>query len=153
MPHVTLGVDCASSHALRPVQESRDAAVNNPGSAYGAYPLGPGAGSATGSAPGTSDAEAGTRQEAMPSQPLQGSDNAQHMDGEPEGSKAEGSEQHGLALPFEPVALVFKDIHYYVKQGGGDLELLRVCACNMCLGVCACACAYACAYACAFTGA
>ena len=135
---MTPGVDHASNHALRAVQESQDAAVNNPGSAYGASPLGPGAGSATSNAPGTSDAEAGTRPEAMSSQPLQGNDNAQlHMDGEAEGSEAKGSEQQGLALPFEPVALVFKDIHYYVKQGGGDLELLRVCACNMCLCVCA----------------
>lgn len=109
------------------MQEGQDAAVNNPGSAYGASAFGPGAGSAT------SDAEAGTGPEAMPSQPLQGSDNAQQMDGETQGSK-----QQGLALPFEPVALVFKDIHYYVKQGGGDLELLRVCACNIRLCLCLC---------------
>ena len=141
MPHATSGVDDAPSHALRAVQESQDAAVNNPGSAYGASPLGPGAGSAAGNAPGTSDADAGTRAEAMPSQPLQGSGNAQQMDGEAGGSEAEGSEQQGLALPFEPVALVFKDIHYFVKQGGGDLELLRVCSCNMCVRLCVCACA------------
>ena len=128
MPHVTSGIDRASSHALRDVQESQDAAVNNPGSAYGASPLGPGAGGSIGSTPGSYDAEAGIRAEAMPSQPLQGSHNAQQMDGE-----AEGSEQQGLALPFQPVALVFKDIHYYVKQGGGDLELLRVCVCNKCV--------------------
>lgn len=135
VPHMTSGVDRASVHALRAVQESQDAAVNNPGSAYGASPLGPGAGSATGNAPATSDAEAGTRPEVMPSQPLHSNGNAQQMDGAAEGSEA-GSEQQGLALPFEPVALVFKDIHYYVKQGGGDLELLRVGACSMCV-VCA----------------
>lgn len=35
--------------------------------------------------------------------------------------------QHGLALPFVPVALVFKDVHYYVKHrgGSGELQLLK----------------------------
>lgn len=103
------------------LQESQDAAVNNPGSAYGASPLDPGAGSAAGTGPATSNGEAGTRPEAMPSQPCEDSNGAEQASDE-----GEGSEQPGLALPFEPVALVFRDIHYYVKQGGGDLELLRV---------------------------
>lgn len=119
-------------HAL---QESQDAAVNNPGSAYGASPLGPGAGSAAGNTPGHADAHAGTKPEPMPSQPLQDGDTAVQVDGE--GNQA-GGKQQGLALPFEPVALVFKDIHYYVKQGGGDLELLRVrlCQCLACRDSC-----------------
>lgn len=103
------------------LQEGQDAAVNNPGSAYGASPLGPSAGSAAGTSPATSNGEAGTRPEAMPSQP--------HEDGngvEQASDEGEANEQPGLALPFEPVALVFRDIHYYVKQGGGDLELLKV---------------------------
>lgn len=81
----------------------------------------------------------------MPSQPLQGDeDSPQHLDGDTEGSEA-GNEQN-LALPFEPVALVFKDIHYYVKQMGSDLELLRVCAGHVrvcvwaCVSVCLCLC-------------
>ncbi|KAL3132996.1 hypothetical protein ABBQ38_006905 [Trebouxia sp. C0009 RCD-2024] len=101
-------------------KEGQDAAVNNPGSAYGASPLGPSAGSAAGTSPATSNGEAGTRPEAMPSQP--------HEDGngvEQASDEGEANEQPGLALPFEPVALVFRDIHYYVKQGGGDLELLK----------------------------
>lgn len=139
MPHVTSQADHASSHPLHAVQESQDAAVHNPGSAYGASPLGPGAGGAVGNTPHISDIETGTRPEPMPSQPLQGDeDSPQQLDGEAEGSGAEGNEQHGLALPFEPVALVFKDIHYYVKQLGSDLELLRVCAGNTRVCVCAC---------------
>ena len=105
------------------VQESQDAAVNNPGAAYGASPLGPGAGAAAaaGTNPATSNGEAGTSPGAMPSQPSAGSNGAEEAS---EGG--EGSEPPGLALPFEPVALVFRDIHYYVKRGAGDLELLRV---------------------------
>ena len=112
------------------VQEGSDAAVNNPGSAYGVSALGPGAGGAGDSTPGNPDAEAGTRPEPMPSQLLQDGDTTMQVDGEVDGQdrgSQTGGEQQGLALPFEPVALVFKDIHYYVKQGGGDLELLRVC--------------------------
>lgn len=147
MPHATPGADNASSRALHAVQESQDAAVHNPGSAYAASPLSPVSGGAAGNTPGISDIEAGTRPEPMPS-PLQGDeDSPQHLDGEAEGSEAD-SEQHGLALPFEPVALVFKDIHYYVKQLGSDLELLRVCAGNT--RVCVCASVSVCLCVCAF---
>ena len=110
------------------MQEGANAAVNNPGSAYGVSALGPGAGSAGDSTPSNPDAQAGTRPQPVPSQPLQDGDTAVQVDGE-DGESQAGSEQQGLALPFEPVALVFKDIHYYVKQGGGDLELLRVRVC------------------------
>lgn len=102
------------------VQESHDAAVNNPGSAYGASPLGPGAASAASTTPATFNGEASTRPEPVPSQPPQGSE------AEEGGNDEAGEQQQGLALPFEPVALVFRDIHYFVKTGGGDLELLRV---------------------------
>ena len=133
-------MDHASSNALHAVQEGQDAAVNNPGSAYGASPLGPGANNAAGNTPGTADAKAGSRPEPMPSQPRQGSDAAQQVDGAAEGNERQGSEQQGLTLPFEPVALVFKDIHYYVKQGVGDLELLRVCVCSFHVSACPCPC-------------
>ena len=105
------------------MQEGTDAAVHNPGSAYGASPLGPGAGT-TADTPGNNPG-AGTGS----SQPLHNGDTAVQIDGEDNGSEAGSEQQQGLALPFEPVALAFKDIHYYVKQGGGDLELLRVRVC------------------------
>ena len=93
----------------------------NPGAAYGASALGPAAGAGAGAAPGNADAVAGTELESMPSQPVE-DDNA--------GSDSETESEHkGLALPFEPVALVFKDIHYYVKRPDNkseELELLKV---------------------------
>ncbi|DBA97183.1 TPA: hypothetical protein ACH3X1_014944 [Trebouxia sp. C0004] len=97
-----------------------DAAVANPGSAYGASALGPSAGGGAGAASGSADA--GTAAESAPSQPLQNGDAAA------DGASEDGSEHQGLSLPFDPVALVFKDIHYFVKRPDNkseELELLK----------------------------
>ncbi len=108
-------------HALQ--EAEGDAAVANPGFAYGASALGPSAGGGAGAAPGNADAQAGTGAESAPSQPLQNGDAAAN------GASENGSEQQGLSLPFDPVALVFKDIHYFVKRPDNkseELELLKV---------------------------
>ena len=107
-------------HAL---QEAEGDAVANPGSAYGASALGPSAGGGAGAAPGNADAQAGTGAESAPSQRLQNGDAAA------DGNSEDGSEQQGLSLPFDPVALVFKNIHYFVKRPDNkseELELLKV---------------------------
>ena len=113
-----------SNHAMHALQEAEgDAAVANPGSAYGASALGPSAGGGAGAAPGNAEAQAGTGAESAPSQPLQNGDDAA------DGASEHGSEQQGLSLPFDPVALVFKDIHYFVKwpdNKSEELELLKV---------------------------
>ncbi|KAL0031878.1 hypothetical protein WJX79_002852 [Trebouxia sp. C0005] len=99
-----------------------DAAVANPGSAYGASALGPSAGGGAGAVPGNADAQAGTGAASTPSQPLQTGDAAAA------GASESGREQQGLSLPFDPVALVFKDIHYFVKRPDNkseELELLK----------------------------
>lgn len=108
-------------HALQEAQG--DAAVANPGSAYGASALGPSAGGGAGAVPGNADAQAGTGAASTPSQPLQTGDAAAA------GASESGREQQGLSLPFDPVALVFKDIHYFVKRPDNkseELELLKV---------------------------
>ena len=108
-------------HALQ--EAEGDAAVANPGSAYGASALGPSAGGGAGAAPGNVDAQAGTGSESALSQPVQNGDAAAEHGSE------HGSEQQGLSLPFDPVALVFKDIHYFVKRPDNksqELELLKV---------------------------
>ena len=108
-------------HALQ--EAEGDAAVANPGSAYGASALGPSAGGGAGAAPGNVDAQAGTGTESALSQPVQNGDAAAEHGSE------HGSEQQGLSLPFDPVALVFKDIHYFVKRPDNkseELELLKV---------------------------
>ena len=111
------------NHAMHAVQEGRgNKAVATPGSAYGASPLGPSTGGFAGNSPGSADAQTGTELEPMHSQPLQDGDTAQDSDNQ------KGGEQQGLALPFEPVALVFKDVHYFVKHPDGkssELELLQ----------------------------
>lgn len=57
----------------------------------------------------------------MPTEPLQ--DVKTMLDGDTP------IKPNDLALPFEPVALVFKDVHYWVKHpdGKGELELLKAC--------------------------
>ncbi len=119
-----LTLKASSNHAMHALQEAEgDAAVANPGSAYGASALGPSAGGGAGTAPGNADAQAGTGAESAPSQPLQNGDAAA------DGASENGSEQQGLSLPFDPVALVFKDIHYFVKRPDNkseELELLKV---------------------------
>ncbi len=104
-------------HALQ--EAEGDAAVANPGSAYGASALGPSAEGVAGAAPGSADAQAGTGAESVLS----------HGDAAADGASEQGSEQQGLSLPFDPVALVFKDIHYFVKRPDNkseELELLKV---------------------------
>ena len=121
---------------------SGDAAVANPGSAYGASALGPSAGGASTAAPANPDAYTGTQPEPMPSQPLQDGDEEHLQDGEEEREDGEEDGQvkkeqsgaskralKGLGLPFDPVALTFRDIHYFVKnpnQKSQELELLKV---------------------------
>ena len=108
-------------------------AVANPGLAYGgaykaadggalgASALSPSAGSYAGAAGATQP-----RNGLQPvlSRPQQDANTVQHDDND--------GIQGGLALPFVPVALVFKDVHYYVKhrEGSGELQLLkaRLCA-------------------------
>lgn len=61
-------------------------------------------------------AQVGAGPQAMPIQPL------------PDLQDGDGMrEELSLALPFEPVALAFKDVHYWVKhpRGSGELELLK----------------------------
>ncbi len=103
-------------------------AVANPGLAYGgaygaadggavgASALSPSTGSCAGVA-GTT--QPGTGLQPVLSQP--GKDANTMQDGDSD------DKQHGLALPFVPVALVFKDVHYYVKhrEGSGELQLLK----------------------------
>lgn len=120
------GAKPVSSHAVHALQEGQgDAATANPGSAYGASALGPsvGGGGGGGAAPGTADAQAGTGVDLTSQQHAE--------DGE---AAAVRQEQPGLSLPFPPVALVFKDIHYFVKRPDNkseELELLKV---NPCMG-------------------
>lgn len=113
-----------SNHAMHALQEAEgDAALANPGSAYGASALGPSAGGGAGAAPGNANAQAGTGAESALSQPVLNGHAAA------DGASEHGSEQQGLSLPFDPVALVFKDIHYFVKRPdntGEELELLKV---------------------------
>ncbi len=103
-------------------------AVANPGLAYGgaykaaeggalgASALSPSAGSCAGAA-GTT--QPGTGHQPVLSHPGKDADTTQ--DGDSDGI------ENGLALPFVPVALVFKDVHYYVKhrEGSGELQLLK----------------------------
>lgn len=116
---------------------SGDAAVANTGSAYGTSALGPSAGGASTAAPANPNAHAGTQPEPMPSQPLQDCEEELEVleDGEEDGevkkeqSGASKRALQGLGLPFDPVALTFKDIHYFVKnpnQKSQELELLKV---------------------------
>lgn len=116
-----------SSHAVHALQEGQgDAAVANPGSAYGTSALGPSAGGGGGAAPGTADAQAGTGGDLTPQEPAEDGKAAA------DGDSKEGQEQPGLSLPFPPVALVFKDIHYFVKRPDNkseELELLKVVPC------------------------
>lgn len=107
-------------HALQ--EGGGDAAVANPGSAYGASALGPSAGGGADTAPGNADTQPGTQVESMPSQPVQDDDTRA------DGYSEKGSEQQGLSLPFDPVSLVFKDVHYFVKRPDNkseELELLK----------------------------
>lgn len=93
-------------------------AVTNPGPAYGgsaiATPTSPPDGRGAGADPG--GAQAGVGVQPMSIQPL------------PDLQDGDGvREELSLALPFEPVALAFKDVHYWVKhpRGSGELELLK----------------------------
>lgn len=133
--------------------QNGDAAVSNPGSAYGASALGPSASGASAATPANPVAQAGTQPEPKPIQPLQNGtlrneeeeqgtlQNGQGKqetleDGEEEAEvkkEQSGASQRalaGLGLPFDPVALTFKDIHYFVKnpnQRSQELELLKAC--------------------------
>ncbi|KAL0035494.1 hypothetical protein WJX77_008879 [Trebouxia sp. C0004] len=103
-------------------------AVANPGLAYGgAYTaadggapgvsaLSPSTGSCAGAA-GTT--QPGTGLQPVLSHPGKDANAIQHYDND--------GIQNGLALPFVPVALVFKEVHYYVKhrEGSGELQLLK----------------------------
>lgn len=96
-----------------------NAAVANPGSAYGTSAMGPSAGGGRQGGP-VGAAPVGTQAvQSMPTEPLQ--DVKAMLQGDPH------IKQNDLALPFEPVALVFKDVHYWVKHpsGKGELELLK----------------------------
>ena len=124
---------------------SEDAAVANPGSAYGASALGPSAGGASAAAPAKPGIQAGTQQEPQPSQPAQNGEAKQKTtrNGDIESQSLEDGEEadvkkeqsgaskkalQGLGLPFDPVALTFRDIHYFVKnpnQKSQELELLK----------------------------
>ena len=96
----------------------------NPGAAYGASALPPSTG--MGAGPGTAScaAQAAAKPQLISQlqQPLKDADDYT-------GDIEDGhTGHHGLALPFEPVALVFKNVHYFVKHldGSGELELLKV---------------------------
>ena len=95
------------------------AAVANPGSAYGVSALGPSAGGGL-QGGGVGAAPNGTQAvQPMPNEPLEDVKAMLHGDTH--------IKQNDLALPFKPVALVFKDVHYWVKHpnGKGELELLK----------------------------
>ncbi|DBB14463.1 TPA: transcription factor [Trebouxia sp. C0006] len=103
-------------------------AVANPGLAYGgAYQAADGGAlgaAALSPSAGSYAAAAGTTQPETGLQPVlshPGKDANTIQDGDSDGI------QDGLALPFVPVALVFKDVHYYVKHrgGSGELQLLK----------------------------
>ena len=103
-------------------------AVANPGLAYGgAYQAADGGAlgaAALSPSAGSYAAAAGTTQPENGLQPVlshPGKDANTIQDGDSDGI------QDGLALPFVPVALVFKDVHYYVKHrgGSGELQLLK----------------------------
>ena len=99
--------------------EKRNAAVANPGSAYGASALGPSAGGGLQGGGVGASPDGAQAVQPMPTEPLQDVQAMLHGDTH--------IKQHDLALPFEPVALVFKDVHYWVKHpsGKGELELLK----------------------------
>lgn len=148
------GVARVSDMCVCVTMQDGEAAVSNPGPAYGASALGPSAGGASTAAPAQPDIESGLQS----SQPLwnggldaqngddnrehetlrNGQDESEHLeDGEEEGevkkeqSGASKRALAGLGLPFDPVALTFKDIHYFVKnpnQRSQELELLKVCS-------------------------
>ncbi len=107
-------------------------AVVNPGLAYGgAYKAADGGAlgaSALSPSAGSYKDAAGTTQPGTGSQPVlshPGKDANTIQDGDSDGI------QDGSALPFVPVALVFKDVHYYVKRRGGkgELQLLKASLC------------------------
>ena len=122
---------------------SEDAAVSNPGSAYYASALGPSAGGASAAAPANPGTQA--QQESQASQPAQNGEAKQKptRNGDIESQSLEDGEEadvkkdqsgaskkalQGLGLPFDPVALTFRDIHYFVKnpnQKSQELELLK----------------------------
>ena len=107
-----------------------DGAVANPGLAYGgayqaahegalgASALSPSTGSYAGAA-GTTQPGALGLQTVLSHHNGKDANNMQNDDND--------GIQNGLALPFVPVALVFKDVHYYVKHrgGSGELQLLK----------------------------
>lgn len=113
------------------VQEGKaHGAVTTAGAAYGASALGPSAGIGAGvgaGAPSSTPQTEGLRQQPLPS--LKPGTGPKQANAAMHESNAE-QDQRGLALPFEPVALVFKDVHYWVKNpnGRGELELLKASA-------------------------
>ena len=107
-------------------------AVANPGLAYGgAYKAANGGAlgaSALSPSAGCYADAAGATQPVTELQPVlshPGKDANTIQDGD------SGGIQDGIALPFVPVALVFKDVHYYVKHRGGrgELQLLKARLC------------------------
>lgn len=108
-------VQDTASHCKADKGGKASAAVTNPGPAYGGSPITTPTSPPAGAVPGS--AQAGSGVQPMSSQPLpdlQDDDTTR--------------EELSLALPFVPVALAFKDVHYWVKHphGSGELELLKV---------------------------
>ena len=96
------------------------AAAANPASAYGGSAVGLGLSAAMGAGvtgAGTSPVGSGFQPQLTHAKQDGGTLQHVHVT----------NDQHSLTLPFEPVALAFKNVHYYVKHpnGTGELELLK----------------------------
>ena len=96
-----------------------DGTPANQGAAYGASPLVPFAGAGAGVTAGTPLTGVNHEVQPMPRQPVSNDSTIHNNDMQ--------NNQPDLSLPFEPVTLAFKDVHYYVKpsDGRGELELLK----------------------------